>query len=370
MKFTTTKENLLQTLTHLHSVTERKSTIPILCNIKIEAIDGIKMVATNVDLEIVESMDAGIAETGATTVPAHTFFEIARKLPAGEVNIEQQKDSLIITSGKSIFSLPCLDAEDFPIMVTSNMPYKFSLSPDDLIKLIDKTKFAISTEETRYFLNGIFLHSTTEGDKDVLRSVATDGHRLARQDILLPEGAAGLEGIIIPRKVVMELRRLLDDTSEEIKVEISDNKIRFSFGRIVLTSKLIDGKFPDYKKVIPMNNDKVLEVNCEKFYEAVDRVSAVSNEKSKAIKMKAFNDMLTFSANTSDATSGEEELISNYSGEEAMETSFNARYLLDIASQIEGENIKFILADNSSPALVSETSNQDSVYVLMPMRVA
>jgi DNA polymerase-3 subunit beta len=237
-----------------------------------------------------------------------------------------------------------------------------------LIPEIDKTKFAVSTEETRYFLNGIFLHTLEKDGKELLRAVATDGHRLARQDVLSPEGAKGMPSIIIPRKVVAELRALLDDTSADINIEVSETKARFSFAGTTITSKLIDGRFPDYEKVIPTSNDKAMEVDCKFFSEAVDRVSSVSYEKSKAIKLKLSKSKLTLLASTPDSGSAFEDLEVVYDSD-SMEIGFNSKYLLDIASQIEGKFMKFMISDGSSPAIITELDDESAIYVLMPMRI-
>ncbi len=370
MKLTIEKKNLLASISHIHSITERKSTIPILLNVKIEAADGgLKFTATNIDIEIVEQVEANVSAKGEITVPASTLFEIVRKLPDGEVVMETKNSKLDIVAGKAKFSLPTLPVEDFPMMATGDIPFKFSVSPDDLIKLIDKTKFAVSTEETRYFLNGIYFHTAESKGNSVLRAVATDGHRLALLDTDCPVGAKGMPGIIIPRKLILELRKLLDEVSSEIKVEASESKIRFSFGNIVITSKIIEGKFPNYEKVIPVGNDKVLELDTKLFATAVDRISSVTGDKTKAVKLRISREGLKISANSPESGSGDEEIDGTYNSDDSIEVGFNARYLLDIADQIEGKNIRFTMADSASPALISEIDNEQSVYVLMPMRI-
>ena len=370
MKVTIEKKDLLPVVSHIYSITERKSTIPILLNIKIEAGDTLKFTATNIDIEIVEQVDAGILAKGGITVSASTLFEIVRRLPDGEIVMETIGSELHITAGKGEFSLPTLPIDDFPIMATGDIPFKFSVSPDDLIKLIDKTKFAVSTEEARYSLNGIYLHVANVKDNKMLRAVATDGHRLALMDVDCPTGLSdSMPGIIMPSKLVSELRKLLDTASSEVKVETSESKIRFSFGSIVITSKLIEGKFPNYEKVIPTTNDKVLEMDTKLFMTAVDRVSSVSGDKSKAVKLNISRDGLKISADNPDSGSGKEEIGGLYNSDDSVEVGFNAKYLIDIASQIEGDNVRFTIADSSSPAVVSEIDNGSSLYVLMPMRI-
>ena len=248
------------------------------------------------------------------------------------------------------------------------MGHEFSLSMAEIRALIDKTRFAISTEETRYYLNGIYLHAAERDGGAVLRAVATDGHRLARVECPLPDSAAGMPGVIVPRKTVTELRKLIDETTDDIAVGLSETKIRFSFDNAVLTSKLIDGTFPDYQRVIPEGNDKKMEINAKVFADAVDRVSAISSEKSRAVKLNLTNDNLTLSASSPDDGNATEEVEASYQGEE-LEIGFNAAYLLDITRQIEGSNARLLLADAASPTILSEVDDASTLYVLMPMRV-
>ncbi|MBN06335.1 MAG: DNA polymerase III subunit beta [Rhodospirillaceae bacterium] len=372
MKLTIERGLLLKVLTHIQSVVERRNTIPILSNVKFDAPDGnLSLNATDMDLDIVETVPADVAAQGSTTAPAHTLFDIVRKLPDGaqvELDCTGGDNSLVLSAGRSRFTLTCLPTEDFPVLSGGDLPHKFSLSAGGLRNLIDRTRFAISTEETRYYLNGIYLHEADNEGTTVLRTVATDGHRLASIEVPLPEGAAGMPGVIVPRKTVTELRKLIDETVDDVLVAMSDTKIRFSFDGAVLTSKLIDGTFPDYDRVIPAGNDKVLEVNTNSFSDAVDRVSAISTEKSRAIKLVLSSGNLTLSANSAENDSAVEELPVDYTSEE-MEIGFNSRYLLDIAQQIDGDTAKFTLADSASPTLVQDSSDRSALYVLMPMRV-
>jgi DNA polymerase-3 subunit beta len=373
MKITIERGLLLKVLTHIQSIVERRNTIPILSNVKLDAPKGqLSLNATDMDLDIVETVPADVATPGSTTAPAHTLFDIVRKLPDGaQVQLDSggSGDSLKIISGRSRFTLSCLPTEDFPVLSGGDLPHKFALSASDLKNLIDRTRFAISTEETRYYLNGIYLHTPAANKKSpVLRSVATDGHRLASVDVPLPAGAHGMPGVIVPRKAVTELRKLLEDTDGEVGIALSDTKIRFTFDGAVLTSKLIDGTFPDYDRVIPADNDRVLEVNTQQFRDAVDRVSAISSERSRAVKMAISNGNLTLSVNSADNDSATEELAVKYDAP-PIEIGFNARYLLDIAQQIDGEEARFALADAASPTLVQDKDDGSALYVLMPMRV-
>lgn len=372
MKLTIERGTLLRALGHVERVVERRNTIPILSNVQLDATDGkLAMTATDLDLAIVESVDADISENGTITTPAHTFYDIVRKLPEGaqiELTFGGDDPRLELASGRSNFKLTCLPREDFPVMAEGDLPHQFSIDAVELKRLIDKTRFAISTEETRYYLNGIYFHVAETGGIKTLRAVATDGHRLARVELPVPEGASGMPGIIVPRKTINELRRLIEDFDGPIEVRLSDTKIRFDFDNAVLTSKLIDGTFPDYQRVIPEGNDKTMEINAKVFADAVDRVSAISSEKSRAVKLSLTSDSLTLSASSPDDGNATEEVEASYQGEE-LEIGFNAAYLLDITRQIEGSNARLLLADAASPTILSEVDDTSALYVLMPMRV-
>ncbi len=372
MKLIIERAALLKSLSHVQSVVERRNTIPILANVLIRAEPStLSLSATDMDLEIVESVAANVQAPGATTAPAITLYEIVRKLPDGsqvELDCTGDNGTLVLRSGRSKFQLGCLPVEDFPAMSGGDMPSRFLLSAKELRGLIDRTRFAISTEETRYYLNGIFLHATRTGNTPVLRAVATDGHRLARVEMALPEGASGMPDIILPRKTVGELRKLIDEASEDIELKLSESKIRFAIDSIVLTSKLIDGTFPDYERVIPSGNDKVLQVDAKTLASAVDRVSTIATEKSRAVKFALDQGALTLSANNAEQGSATEEIEVNYRADR-MEIGFNARYLLDITQQIEGDAAQFTLADAASPTIIRDAADGSALYVLMPMRV-
>ncbi len=372
MKLTIERSALLKTLAHVQSVVERRNTIPILSNVLVEVADGrLSLTATDMDLAIVDSVAAEVTEPGATTTPAHTFYDIVRKLPDGaQVEISSSGDDNRITlrAGRSVFTLATLPREDFPATGDGDLPHSFSMQPKDLRNLIDRTRFAISTEETRYYLNGIYLHASESGAEQVLRAVATDGHRLARFEMPLPKGAEGLPGVILPRKAVGEIRKLIEEAEEPVEMALSDTRVRLAFDSTVLTSKLIDGTFPDYERVIPSGNDKIVEVDCQSFKAAVDRVSTISSEKSRAVKLQIENGSITLSANSPESGSASEEVPVDYSGP-GIEIGFNSRYLLDIASQIEGGEAEISLADSASPTIVRDKSDASALYVLMPMRV-
>jgi DNA polymerase-3 subunit beta len=299
------------------------------------------------------------------------FYEIVRKLPEGtQVVLEGTGDRAVLTlrAGRSRFTLQTLPENDFPDLAAGDMTHSFKLAAADLKRLIDKTQFAISTEETRYYLNGIYLHAAGSGKTQTLRAVATDGHRLAQVEIALPKGAAGMPGIIVPRKTVNEVQRLIEDVDAEISVELSQGKIRFTIGDVVLTSKLIDGTFPDYARVIPSGNDKELVVDKKEFEQAVDRVSTVSSERGRAVKLSLSSGRLVLSVTNPDSGSATEEIEVEYASD-PIDIGFNSRYLLDIASQIESEAAVLRLADPGSPTLIEDKDSKGTLYVLMPMRV-
>ncbi len=372
MKIAVDRSVLLKSLGHVQSVVERRGTIPILSNIKLEAGDDrLELTATDMDVAVVDSTAVNIEEAGAVTLPAHMLYEIIRKLPEGsEVRIEQTEDanSVSISAAQSHFSLSTLPVEDFPAMAEGDLAHSFVLSAQECRALVEKTRFAMSTEETRYYLNGVYLHTAENEGTNVLRAVATDGHRLARLEVALPAGASGMPGVIIPRKTIGELSKLLEEDMSDVKISLSDTKIRFVCGNAILVSKLIDGTFPDYDRVIPDGNDKVMEVDAQALSKAVDRVSVISSDKARGVKLAVESGQLTLSASSPEQGTAQETLEVSYSAD-AVETGFNARYLIDVLSQIEGSTVQFVLSDSASPALVRDTADVGALYVVMPMRV-
>jgi len=353
-------------------VVERRNTIPILSNVLLRTEDGsLRLKATDLDIEITERVPASSETDGATTVPAHLLYDIVRKLADGsevELRTNGEGAQMTVTAGRSNFRLQCLPEGDFPDITAGTFTHAFTLKASDLARLIERTQFAISTEETRYYLNGIFLHAIESDGQARLRAVATDGHRLARAEMDAPVGSEGMPGIIIPRKAVSEIQKLLGEAKDTVEVELSDSKIRFTVGEVVMTSKLIDGTFPDYQRVIPTGNDKALRLDRQTFAQAVDRVSTISTERGRAVKLAVADSQLTLTVNSPDSGTATEELAVGYDAEE-IEIGFNAKYLLDITGQLSGEEAVFMLADPGSPTLIRDGGDEGTLYVLMPMRV-
>ncbi|MGI4954296.1 MAG: DNA polymerase III subunit beta [Janthinobacterium lividum] len=375
MKFKADRATLIKALAHIQSVAEKRNTIPILANVRIEVADAkLTLTATDMEIAVVEEVAASAVRDGAITAPAATLYEIVRKLPDGaevELDLNPETQQLRLRAGRFATNLVTLPVDDFPSMTAGQLPHRFKLAALDLRGLIDRTRFAISTEETRYYLNGIYLHATQGTDAPVLRAVATDGHRLARVEVSpVPEGASGMPGVIIPRKTVAELRKLIDEESGEIEIGLSDTRIQFQVGTVTLTSKLIDGTFPEYERVIPKDNDKVLRVGVSDFSTAVARVSAISSERSRPIKMGLAENLLTLSASSPEQGTATEELDADHVKYTStpLEIGFQARYLNDITDQIKGE-VEFHFSDGAAPTIVRDAADPTALYVLMPMRV-
>jgi DNA polymerase-3 subunit beta len=367
MKATIERATLLKSLGHVQSVVERRNTIPILSNVLIEAREdgSIRLMATDLDLQVDESVPANVSQAGATTVSAHTLFDIVRKLPEGsQVEIAAAEGKMQIVAGRSRFNLSTLPRDDFPVIAEGELPTRFELPAATLRQIIEKTRFAISSEETRYYLMGIFFHVID----DQLRAAATDGHRLARITVPKPDGADGMPDVIVPRKAVAELYRLLEELEGTVEISLSPTKIRFGLGSAILTSKLIDGTFPDYNRVIPTANDKLLKLDPKSFSAGVDRVSTIASEKTRAVKMSVDRDKVTLSVTSPENGVATEELAADY-GADGLEIGFNARYLLDILGEIDGDTVEVHLADAAAPTLLRENDKSNALYVLMPMRV-
>ncbi len=374
MKLKADRATLLKALAHIQSVAEKRNTIPILANVLIAAKDGrLSLTATDMEIAVVEQIAAGVSQDGATTAPAAVLYEIVRKLPDGaEVEFDHGGGDapLALRAGRYATSLNVLAIDDFPSMTAGNLPHKFRVPSGVLRGLIDRTRFAISTEETRYYLNGIYLHVAETDTGPMLRAVATDGHRLARVQTEVPDGAIGMPGVIVPRKTINELRKLLDEAGDDVELSLSDTRIQFSVGSVMLTSKLIDGTFPEYERVIPRDNDKIMRVGKKDFSDAVARVAAISQERSRPVKLSIERNLLTLSAASPDQGTAKEELDDGRVSYEStpLEIGFQARYLNDITDQIE-KDVEFAFSDSAAPTVVRDVDSPSALYVLMPMRV-
>jgi DNA polymerase-3 subunit beta len=374
MKFKADRATLMKALAHVQSVVEKRNTIPILANVMIAVRDGkLTFTATDMEIAIVELVSADSTRNGACTAPAATLYEIVRKLPEGatvELDHPGGDAQLALRSGRFATSLVVLPTDDFPSMTAGTLPNRFALPAHTLRALIDRTRFAISTEETRYYLNGIYIHATESDGRRVLRAVATDGHRLARVEEDLPDGAGTMPGVIVPRKTIAELRKLLDEVTDSVDIALSDTRIQFQVGPVTLTSKLIDGTFPEYERVIPRDNDKILRVGKKDFSDAVARVAAISSERSRPVKLSLARDLLVLSAASPEQGTATEELDGDRVRYAAgpLEIGFQARYLNDITDQIT-EQVEFRFADGAAPTVVQDGDDPSALYVLMPMRV-
>ncbi len=371
MKFQISKDVIYKSISHLQGIVDKKNTLPVLSNILIEAKNNsLILSSTDMDISIVEKLNCNILEDGATTINSQIFYDIVRKLDDNaEIEIISNDGKLLtLRASGSRFSLACLPKEDFPIIDQSSGGTNLKINSKVLYKLIDKTKFAISNEETRYFLNGLYFNVFNEDTKTEVTLVGTDGHRLAKFSHQIDQKIDQISGVIIPKKTIYELSKLLSDLDEEIEIIISSNKIIFLINNLVFVSKLIDGSFPDYKRVIPTENNNIVEINREKLLSAVDRVSTIANEKSPVIKFKLIKNILNLNTINNENSTATEDLSLDYDGDE-FEIGFNSKYIMDIVNNLEDEIISLNFKDESSPILAKEKSNSKLTYVLMPMRV-
>lgn len=370
MQFEISKSSLVKALSNVNGVVEKRNTIPILLNVRIEAkSDKLSFTATDMDIVVVVTCDLFLKKEGVTTVPGQLLYDIIRKIPDGSnisVELNDTNNSLIIKYGRSKFSLPCLDPSEFPILSEGEMTVEFKIKSAELIKIIDKTRFAISNDETRYYLNGLFLQAIEVGKKSELRAVATDGHRLALCLSSDLNFGSKTFGVIVPRKTVNEIRRIIED-NDEVSISLSKTKIKVCCGNSSIISKLIDGDFPDYEKVLPKNNDKIISVDRKLLFDAVDRVSTIANDKHRSIKFVLGDDKLILQVTAPDGGFADEEMGVEFS-DSKIETGFNSRYLMEIISQIDREQINFKFRDGMSPAIIN-SDDYDAIYVIMPVRI-
>lgn len=369
MQLSLERNQFLKALSHAQSVVEKRTTVPILAHVLLEAESGqLRLTATDLELAIVETTPAQIQKAGGTTVSAQLLHDIVRKLKDGsevQLSLENDGAQLHIISGRSEFKLACLPPEDFPAINTVDLPYRFTLNGKDFLALLDRTRFAMSTEETRYYLNGIYLHPVQSQE---IRAVATDGHRLARLSLSMGQGVPDFPGVIMSRKTVNEVIKILGEAEGEIEISLSETQVSFKFNHIYLTSRLIDGAFPDYEAIIPTQNEKILRMSMAAFSEAVDRVATVSMEKSRSVKLAINNNKMILTASNAESGSAVEELEVDYAFA-PIELGFNARYLLDLSHQLNEGEAEFMMSDSATPVVVRQVNNEDAFYLLMPMRV-
>ena len=372
MQFQIKRDTLLKSLNYAHNIIERKNTLPILSNVLLEIKQGkLSVVATDLDLVFQDEItDLKIIQDGSTSTSATVLHDLLRKLPSNLDVIFSLKDEnrLNITAESSKFNLLCLPVDNFPNFSNNFSKDAITLNKKNFLSLLNKTKISMSNDETRHYLNGIYIHNIESKGKIYLTGVATDSHRLSSSSMLL-EKTNELKSFILPKKTVFQLSNLLEDNgSEQITLYSSDTKIQFKVGNSKITSKIIDGKFPDYKKVVPSNNQKILSVNVKDLINSVERVITVSIDRKEGVKITLDKDNIQFFVNSSSSGEGKETLKANYSSE-PLTISFNSRYLLDIASAIEDDIITIKLSDAVSPVLIQDNSDKLSYYVIMPMKI-
>ena len=374
MKVTIARAELMRGLQHAQAILERRNTIPILSNVMLEAKSG-RIVITSTDLDIAfhEEISADVETSGSITVPGHLFFDIARKLSDDtKIGLETQDGRMIVTAGRARFSIPTLSAKEYPVMMPETGS-EFTMSVKNLQSLLTRPRFAMSTEDTRYYLNGIYLHIGQSSDKsrDLLYAVATDGHRLRMATVEKPEDmSADTPDIIIPRKAVNEICRVLDGASpdETVSLSISKGKIRIQFGKIDFISKTVDGTFPDYSRVIPTSHNSSLTADAEVLKNIIDRVSIVALERTKAVKMEMSDQGTIVSVTSPDMGTATETASGEFEGPN-LTIGFNSSYLQEILSQYGKDKIEMLLGDAGSPTLIRKVGTVDDLSVLMPMRV-
>lgn len=369
MDFRVSREAFLRVLTHVSSIVDSRSTIPILSNIYLKCDNNqIEIRSTDLDISIREFVSADSTKNGEATVSSRILTDIIRKTKKNSiVKCKLEGNRLIINSDNSVFELNALTADEFPKFVPLDPSNAFEITIQQMKRIFNKTKFAISAEETRYYLNGIYFHTINNGTKTTLRCVATDGHRLAKTELDL-NSTFTIPGIILPRKFILQLDRILGDFEGKVKMICTDTQVSLEADNFIIISKLIDGTFPDYEKVIPVSNDKLLQVEAEPFFNAVDRVSTVNQDKTPTVKLHFENNNVKIMATSTDSNKGDEEVAANYTAD-SLEILFNSKYILDLQDVIEGETMILELLNQSSPVIVKDTKDTSSLYILMPMRI-
>jgi DNA polymerase-3 subunit beta len=371
MQFVIKRDALLKSLTLVQGIIEKKNTLPILSNVLLDVKNGkLSIIATDLDLVFYDEItEIQSSKEGATTTSATILYDILRKISGNsDIKFDLKNDNkLNLITDNSDFNLLCLPIDNFPNFADDFESDEISFNKSKLLLLLNKTKISISNDDTRHYLNGIYLHLTKSEDKTYLTGVATDSHRLSSSSIEVDPGKS-FHSIILPKKTVFQLCNLLEETSEKVLIQTSESKIQFKIGKTKLISKVIDGKFPDYRKVVPTSNDKYLTVVTSDFVQAIERVITVSLDRKEGIKLIISKDNIKFSVNSTNSGEGNEVIKSNFTGEE-MTVSFNSKYLTDIASEVEDKNLKINLKDSMSPVLVEDMSDKNSYYVVMPMKI-
>ncbi len=370
MQFTIKRDVLLKSLNFVQGVVEKKNTLPILSNVLLQLKDKkLSIVATDLDIIFYDEIyDVKIVSDGSTTTSAAILYDILRKISSNsELNFElKSENKLSLKSDNSDFNLLCLPTDNFPTFADEFEGQEISLNNSRFLKLLNKTKTSISNDDTRHYLNGIFLHMTEAHGRQFLTGVATDSHRLSSSSLEIDQN--NFNSLILPRKTVFQLCSLLAETSDQLTMQSSENKIKFTLGKMKLISKVIDGKFPDYKKVVPTSNDKILTVPSKDFVNSIERVASVSLDRKEGVKLAINKDNVQLSVNSANSGDGNEKIKAEFSSEN-LNISFNSKYLIDIASEIEDKNLKINLKDSVSPVLIEDLSDKNSYYVIMPMKI-
>ena len=371
MEFTISRNTFLKSLSHAYGIIEKKTTLPILSNILIEAKDSkIRITATDLDIIYTEEIPLQeLKKEGSTTTSASIIYDILRKLePNTKVELFlQSANKLKLVSGNSKFNLLCLSPDNFPLSDEDIKQKTFEVSSKKMLKLLNKTKISISNDETRHYLNGIYLHKINIENKSFLSSVATDSHRLSSSRLEI-DSNTDFESIILPKKTIFQLISLLEQSTSAIKISNNKSKIKFEIDSGVLISKVIDGRFPDYSKVVPKDNVKILQIKLNEFKNSIERVTTVSSDRKEGLKMNISKDFLQLSVNSPNSGEGIENINVKFNSDD-MNISFNSRYLIDIASQIENDLIIINLKDAASPVLIKDLSDKNSFHVVMPMKI-
>ncbi len=371
MQFIVKRDSLLKSLNFVQGIVEKKNTLPILSNVLLQLKNNIlSIVATDLDIVFYDEIhEVKILKEGSTTTSAAILYDILRKISSNsELNFDlKSENKLSLKSDNSDFNLLCLPKDNFPSFNDEFDGPEISINNNKFLKLLNKTKISISNDDTRHYLNGVFLHLTKSNDRNFLTGVATDSHRLSSSSIEITN-IDSFTSLILPRKTVFQLCSLLSEVNEKLSIETSENKIKFTLGRIKLISKVIDGKFPDYKKVVPDKNDKSLIVPSKDFINSIERVASVSLDRKEGLKLNINKENVQLSVNSANSGEGNEVIKASFNSDN-LNISFNSKYLIDIASQIENKNLKMNLTDSTSPVLIEDLSDKNSYYVIMPMKI-